>query len=165
MPPKRKGGAVKASAAKKTKTTEESTKLKQDQPVLYIECSLHREITTLLLPLKSDLELQLAINADGPPRRGSFEVSIANVPSEDVEERSLIWTGLKNTPRAAKFPSAENIAKELKVFLKLVEEDQLKKKEDKSPATLISKDVDESKENSVEASPIKKAKRGRPKKK
>ncbi|KNC22590.1 hypothetical protein FF38_00164 [Lucilia cuprina] len=151
MPPKRKGGAVKFSISNVVAPDRRAE-------------ALHREITTLLLPLKSDLELQLAINADGPPRRGSFEVSIANVPSEDVEERSLIWTGLKNTPRAAKFPSAENIAKELKVFLKLVEEDQLKKKEDKSPATLISKDVDESKENSVEASPIKKAKRGRPKK-
>lgn len=120
----------------------------------------------MLIPLKSDLELQLVINADSPPRRGSFEVSVANAPSSDVKERTLIWTGLKNTPRAAKFPIPENIAKDLKLHLKLVDADQLKDdvNVDKSTISLGGKDVNEAEDTKVEASSSKKTKRGRTKK-
>lgn len=128
--------------------------------------ALHREVSSLLSPLKSDLELQLAINADGPPRRGSFEVSIALAPSDNVEDRSLIWTGLKNTPRAAKFPTPENIANDLKGYLKLVTKEEEKSEEEEikaeeSPESLD--DKDEVKEEKVAAT-NKKGKRGRPKK-
>lgn len=69
--------------------------------------------------MKSDFKLQLVINSDGPPRRGSFEVSVASIPTNDVGNRTLIWTGLKNTPRAAKFPTAEKIFEDLKRTLQL----------------------------------------------
>lgn len=73
----------------------------------------------MLIPFKSDINLQLSINADGPPKRGAFEVAIALQPSDDIEQRNLIWTGLKRTPRAQKFPNAEEITKVISEYLKL----------------------------------------------
>ncbi|TMW44449.1 hypothetical protein DOY81_010470, partial [Sarcophaga bullata] len=100
MPPKRKGSAAKSPTAKKPKmASDEPTNLKTDQPVFEDQ---------------ANLELQLVINGDGPPRRGSFEVAIAKTPTS---ERSLLWTGLKNTPRASKFPVVERIADDIKQYL------------------------------------------------
>lgn len=41
------------------------------------------------------------MNVERPPRRGSFEISIATSPTE---ERQEIWSGLNRKPRAQKFP-------------------------------------------------------------
>lgn len=41
------------------------------------------------------------MNVDRPPRRGSFEISIATSPTEKRQE---IWSGLNRKPRAQKFP-------------------------------------------------------------
>lgn len=72
-----------------------------------------------MIALQPEIVLQLSINSDGPPRRGSFEVAITTKPSDDVEERNLIWTGLKRTPRAQKFPDAAEMTEIIKKFLKL----------------------------------------------
>lgn len=72
-----------------------------------------------MIALQPEIVLQLSINSDGPPRRGAFEVAITTKPSDDVEERNLIWTGLKRTPRAQKFPDAAEMTEIIKKFLKL----------------------------------------------
>uniref|UniRef100_A0A1I8PKZ5 Selenoprotein BthD n=1 Tax=Stomoxys calcitrans TaxID=35570 RepID=A0A1I8PKZ5_STOCA len=149
MPPKRKRGATsvdasKSSATKKSKASDEPPKLKKNFPVLYVECcrscsvfkrraeALHREIVNLLTPLKSNIELQLCVNSDGPPRRGAFEVAISMEPSDDVDQRNLIWTGIKRTPRAQKFPAAEDMAEVIKKHLKLVSSDVSPLKQEES---------------------------------
>ena len=83
------------------------------------------------------------LNADGPPRRGSFEVSLAASPSVDANERTLIWTGLKNTPRATKFPQAEKIAEDIKLRLSLVEPSILKQEENNEKSSTSSQQEEE----------------------
>lgn len=109
----------------------------------------------------------MALNADGPPRRGSFEIAIAATPSSDIKKRSQIWTGLKNTPRATKFPQVEKIVKDIKIFLNLNENDNLKVeepvKDEKSHSTSAGEEVTKEEETS-KPSTSKKAKRGPSKK-
>ena len=121
---------------------------------------LHRNLNLLLNDVQANLELQLVINGDGPPRRGSFEVSIAKTPTS---ERSLLWTGLKNTPRAAKFPVGERIADDIKQYLCITSAVTEAAKKKATPTSLENKEVDEStpKTSKVAAATTQKPKRGR----
>lgn len=120
--------------------------------------ALHRELTELL----SDVKLQLVINGDGPPRRGSFEVALAKAPTYKDDERSLLWTGLKNTPRAAKFPDARKLTDNIRLYLDLKSAEA--PKEETTVTSLESKEVDEYKPTSSVAAAAQKSKRGRRKK-
>lgn len=122
---------------------------------------LHRNLNILLIDVQANLELQLVINGDGPPRRGSFEVSIAKSPTS---ERTLLWSGLKNTPRAAKFPIVERIADDIKQYLGITSAESSEATKKKTSLTsLESKEVDdESKPKSSNAdAAAQKPKRGR----
>ncbi|XP_023163178.1 selenoprotein BthD [Drosophila hydei] len=95
--------------------------LNPDQPVLYIECcrahtdyrrrasELHASLAEALRALQPDLELQLRVNENNAPRLGSFEVAIAATPTEDVESRQVLWTGLQRVPVSAKVPHVDDI--------------------------------------------------------
>ena len=121
---------------------------------------LHRNLNVLLSDVHANLELQLVINGDGPPRRGSFEVSIAKTPTS---ERSLLWTGLKNSPRAAKFPVVERIADDIKQYLGITSAESEATKKITTQTSLESKEFDEStpKSSKVAAAVTQKPKRGR----
>lgn len=73
---------------------------------------LHRELQNELIKIKPDIELQLSLNAEGTPRRGSFEIAIAQEPAPPAK-RIELWSGVKKTPRAGKFPPLEQVLKDI----------------------------------------------------
>ncbi|KAI9589370.1 hypothetical protein GQX74_007539 [Glossina fuscipes] len=91
MPPKRKKAGDEDGASSTSKRTKSSSSsLKPNQP--------------------PDIELQLSLNAEGTPRRGSFEVAIAQEPAA---MRVQLWSGVKKTPRASKFPPPEQLLEDI----------------------------------------------------
>uniref|UniRef100_A0A1A9Z629 Selenoprotein H n=1 Tax=Glossina pallidipes TaxID=7398 RepID=A0A1A9Z629_GLOPL len=93
MPPKRKKAGAEDGASSTSKTTKGSSRtLKPNQP--------------------PDIELQLSLNAEGTPRRGSFEVAIAQEPAPPAK-RIELWSGVKKTPRAGKFPPPEQLLEDI----------------------------------------------------
>lgn len=101
------------------------------QPVLYIECcrahtdyrrratELHASLADALRTLQPDMQLQLRLNENDMPRLGSFEVAIAATPTEDVQERQVLWTGLERVPVSAKVPHVDDIIAPACIALKL----------------------------------------------
>ncbi|KAH8409458.1 hypothetical protein KR222_005905 [Zaprionus bogoriensis] len=96
--------------------------LDPQQPVLYIECcpltviyrkraqDLHRSLADALRALQPQLQLQLRVNDEAnTPRNGAFEVAIAERPTEDVQARHMLWTGLRRVPISAKVPNVDDI--------------------------------------------------------
>ncbi|KAH8276605.1 hypothetical protein KR044_008626, partial [Drosophila immigrans] len=58
--------------------------------------------------------LQLQLNAlERPPRRGAFELSFALRPTTVVGEQRPLWSGLKRTPRAQKFPDVAAMCQQI----------------------------------------------------
>lgn len=52
-------------------------------------------------------EVEVSLNPDGKPKRGSFEVVLSK-----GEEEVVLWSGLtKGPPRRLKFPATEEIVK------------------------------------------------------
>lgn len=52
-------------------------------------------------------EVEVSLNPDGKPKRGSFEVVLGK-----GEEEVVLWSGLtKGPPRRLKFPATEEIVK------------------------------------------------------
>jgi len=52
-------------------------------------------------------EVEVSLNSDGKPKRGSFEVVLSK-----GEEEVVLWSGLtKGPPRRLKFPATEEIVK------------------------------------------------------
>jgi len=52
-------------------------------------------------------EVEVSLNPDGKPKRGSFEVVLSK-----GEEEVVLWSGLtKGPPRKLKFPATEEIVK------------------------------------------------------
>ncbi|XP_062139099.1 selenoprotein BthD-like, partial [Drosophila sulfurigaster albostrigata] len=68
---------------------------------------LHEALQTRLQDAGQQFQLQLQLNALGPPRRGAFELSFAIQPTTVVSEQRPLWSGLKRTPRAQKFPDPD----------------------------------------------------------
>uniref|UniRef100_A0A1A9VBP8 Selenoprotein BthD n=1 Tax=Glossina austeni TaxID=7395 RepID=A0A1A9VBP8_GLOAU len=98
MPPKRKKAGAEDGTSSASKTAKgSSSTLKPNQPVLYIE---------------HYIQLQLSLNTEGTPRRGSFEVAIAQEPAPPAK-RIQLWSGVKKTPRAGKFPPPEQLLEDI----------------------------------------------------
>ncbi|ALC38677.1 CG15147 [Drosophila busckii] len=101
------------------------------QPVLYIEhcriingyrqraIELHVSLSEALKAMKPQMLLQLRLNDDGNPRPGSFEVAIAEHPTEAPCQRQLLWTGLTRVPTAAKVPQVDDLIAPACAALKL----------------------------------------------
>ncbi|KAL7745170.1 hypothetical protein ACLKA6_008223 [Drosophila palustris] len=58
----------------------------------------------------SDLDPNHPLNVQGAPRRGAFELSFAPHPTTVTSEQRPIWSGLKRTPRAQKFPNVDEMS-------------------------------------------------------
>lgn len=105
--------------------SDESTDLDPDNPVLYIEhCrswrvfrrraeELHAALQTSIQNSGEQFKLQLQLNAQGAPRRGAFELSFALQPTTVASELRPIWSGLKRTPRAQKFPNVDEMCEQI----------------------------------------------------
>lgn len=76
--------------------------------------ALHAEVVDYIQTnFNKDFQLQLDLNPNGAPPRGSFEVFIAPKPTDEKSERTELWSGVKRTPRAQKFPTVEVVAEKL----------------------------------------------------
>lgn len=99
---------------------------------------VHRELCQLLID--HNLNIQLCLNPDGTPKRGAFEIYITKKPVANVKDRKLLWSGLKRTPRAAKFPNVQELAEELKQFFDLpAEKNGEPEKSEKQPSSKAEK--------------------------
>lgn len=106
--------------------SEDQIALDPNSPVLSIEhcrsCrvfrrraeELHATLQTRLQNAGQQFQqLQLQLNAQGAPRRGAFELSFAPNPTTDTTGQHLIWSGWKRTPRAQKFPDADEMCEQI----------------------------------------------------
>ncbi|XP_068158962.1 selenoprotein BthD [Drosophila tropicalis] len=153
MPPKRAKKPAPRSGSKPSNansippaSTNEG--LDPGKPVLYIEhCrSCHvfgRRATELHATLQERglKQLQLQLNAlDRPPRRGAFELHLALRPTAEATEQQALWSGLKRTPRAQKWPDMDVLYEQIVQALNKDQnqdqkEESKKKKEAKATAT------------------------------
>uniref|UniRef100_A0A1A9WZB8 Selenoprotein BthD n=1 Tax=Glossina brevipalpis TaxID=37001 RepID=A0A1A9WZB8_9MUSC len=114
MPPKRKkAGAEDGASATSKKAKSSSKSLNPNQP--------------------PGIELQLCLNAEGTPRRGSFEVAIARGPASPPN-RIQLWSGVTKTPRAGKFPPSEQLLEDIKKIVIAVK-DETESKTSAGPST------------------------------
>ncbi|EDW05228.1 GH12971 [Drosophila grimshawi] len=123
MPPKR---VKKAAPRPLPANDEESKALDPTNPVLYIE---HCQ----------QFQLQLQLNAHGAPRRGAFELSFAPNPTAVASEQRPLWSGLKRTPRAQKFPDVDDIYQQIvEILNELSGKGNKRKRTSQSPSTSTS---------------------------
>ncbi|EDW65262.2 uncharacterized protein Dvir_GJ19168 [Drosophila virilis] len=74
---------------------------------------LHSALLSKIQAAGQPFQLQLQLNAQGAPRRGAFELSFAPHPTTNANEQRPIWSGLKRTPRAQKFPNVDEMYQQI----------------------------------------------------
>lgn len=81
---------------------------------------MFKEICEMMSTGGSKVSLELMLNEQPSPRRGSFEVSIYLKDSSDKKKE--IWTGLKKgPPRKNKYPETSKVVEEILEFAKQLE--------------------------------------------
>ncbi|EDV91625.1 GH19705 [Drosophila grimshawi] len=84
-------------------------------------------------------QLQLQLNAQGAPRRGAFELSFGPNPTAVASEQRPLWSGLKRTPRAQKFPDVDDIYQQIvEILNELSGKGNKRKRTSQSPSTSAS---------------------------
>ncbi|EDW82545.1 uncharacterized protein Dwil_GK25075 [Drosophila willistoni] len=148
MPPKRAKKPTPQNGSTPTASANEG--LDPGKPVLYIEhcrsCHTFGKRATEIhatLQERGLKQLQLQLNAlDRPPRRGAFELSLALRPTAEATEQQALWSGLKRTPRAHKWPNMDVLYEQIVDALnknQRQKEESKKKEKPKATATATPK--------------------------
>ncbi|SPP86511.1 blast:Selenoprotein BthD [Drosophila guanche] len=118
MPPKRKKANQKATAVPGL----EAAALDPSRP-------LHAALQERGLQ-----QLQLQLNVEGTSRRGAFELHLAKQPTTEASEQQSLWSGLKRTPRAQKFPPVDDVFRWIVEILGPVADEPKPRQTEEAPA-------------------------------